>query len=91
MLLMGLAAASAWGGGATCGPPRATARMTSLFEKENPYVEQMVATARQISRRGYGILAADESLVTAGKRLETIGLDNTVENRRAFREVRTMR
>jgi fructose-bisphosphate aldolase class I len=61
--------------------------MTSPFEKENRYVDEMIETARRISRRGFGILAADESVPTAGKRLQTIGLENTPENRRAFREV----
>lgn len=66
---------------------RAACTMTSPFEKENRYVDEMMETARRISRRGFGILAADESVPTAGKRLQTIGLDNTPENRRAFREV----
>jgi len=36
---------------------------------------------------GKGILAADESNKTAGKRLDAIGLENTEENRRAFRDL----
>jgi len=63
--------------------------MTSAFEQQNPYVEQMVAAAKHLSRRGFGLLAADESPPTAGKRLATVGLANTAENRRAFREVCT--
>jgi fructose-bisphosphate aldolase class I len=34
-----------------------------------------------------GILAADESNKTAGKRLEVIGVENTEENRRKYREL----
>ncbi len=37
--------------------------------------------------RGKGILAADESKPTAGKRLESVGMENTDENRRAYRDV----
>eukprot|EP00965_Chrysotila_dentata_P206787 6183742-Pleurochrysis_carterae.AAC.4 len=35
----------------------------------------------------FGILATDESIPTAGKRLASIGVDNELENRRAFREL----
>lgn len=61
--------------------------MLSEFEIQNPYVFEMKATAARISRRGHGILATDESVPTAGKRLSTIGMDNTEESRRAFREL----
>jgi len=60
---------------------------TSEFERFNPYLKEMIATAEQISRRGHGILATDESIPTAGKRLGTVGLPNTEESRRSFREV----
>ncbi len=36
---------------------------------------------------GQGILAADESTGTIGKRFNTIGVDNTEENRRDYREM----
>ena len=61
--------------------------MTSQFEQSNRHVEEMVATAQRISRRGHGILATDESVPTAGKRLETIGMANNEANRRSFREM----
>lgn len=37
--------------------------------------------------KGKGILAIDESLGTIGKRFEAIGLPNTEDNRRAYREL----
>ena len=36
---------------------------------------------------GHGILAMDESNATCGKRLDSIGLENTESNRRAYREL----
>jgi len=38
-------------------------------------------------RPGFGILAADESTGTIGKRFEKIKVENNVENRRAYREL----
>jgi len=38
-------------------------------------------------RPGFGILAADESTGTIGKRFDKIKVENTVENRRAYREL----
>ena len=40
-----------------------------------------------IASKGRGILAMDESNATCGKRLESINVDNTEENRRAYREL----
>ncbi|MBM3505458.1 MAG: fructose-bisphosphate aldolase class I [Alphaproteobacteria bacterium] len=45
------------------------------------------ATARAMVARGKGILAADESTGTIAKRLESIKVANTEENRRAYREL----
>ncbi len=85
------AAAAAFGTGA---PARRAApgsdtgcQMLSVFEQRCPHIEEMTATAKRIARRGFGILATDESVVTAGKRLETVGVKNTAENRRTFREL----
>nr|CCQ42785.1 aldolase homolog A [Leucosolenia complicata] len=44
-------------------------------------------TAEAIVADGKGILAADESTGTMGKRLSQIGLENTDENRRLFRQL----
>lgn len=37
--------------------------------------------------QGKGLLAADESVSTMGKRLQDIGVENTEENRRAYRQL----
>ena len=66
------------------GPP---ITMASRFEMDNRYIKEMCATARQVARPGHGILATDESTPTAGKRLATIGVENTERNRREYREL----
>ncbi len=43
--------------------------------------------ASQLVQKGKGILAADESTGTAGKRLASVGLDNIEENRRRYRKL----
>ena len=43
------------------------------LEKGGQYGEELQQTAKYISRRGFGILASDESNVTTGKRLQSIG------------------
>ncbi len=48
--------------------------------------ETLAATASAIVSRGKGILAADESTPTMGKRLALIGQENTELNRRNFRQ-----
>jgi fructose-bisphosphate aldolase class I len=45
------------------------------------------ATARALVAPGKGILAADESTGTIKKRFDTIGVENTEENRRAYRDL----
>lgn len=65
-------------------------RMTyeaGVFEESNPYADELKTTAAYIAARGKGILASDESNGTTGKRLATIGLDNTENNRRRWREL----
>lgn len=44
-------------------------------------------TAQQMVALGKGLLAADESIQTVNKRFDPIGLENTQENRRAFRDM----
>lgn len=44
-------------------------------------------TADNLVKAGKGILAADESTGTAGKRLASIGMENTEHNRRAMRDL----
>eukprot|EP00892_Ulva_mutabilis_P010655 jgi/Ulvmu1/7962/UM004_0195.1 len=65
---------------------RAQVCRTSKFEAGNPYADELRETARYISTRGKGILASDESNATTGKRLATVDVENTEDNRRAWRE-----
>lgn len=62
--------------------PFTTANGLSLERRE-----ELARNATAIVANGKGILAADESIGTAGKRLSSIGLENTAENRRAYREL----
>jgi hypothetical protein len=63
-------------------PSAAASRTISV-----PFAEELVTTARYISRPGRGILASDESNMTTGKRLASVGVDNTEENRRDWRQL----
>ncbi|KAF1581014.1 UNVERIFIED_CONTAM: Fructose-bisphosphate aldolase 1, partial [Eudyptes robustus] len=47
--------------------------------------EELKKIAAQILTPGKGILAADESTGSIGKRLASINLENTEENRRKYR------
>jgi fructose-bisphosphate aldolase class I len=49
--------------------------------------QELAATAAAMVAKGKGVLANDESMGTIKKRFETIGLENTEENRRAYREL----
>jgi fructose-bisphosphate aldolase class I len=49
--------------------------------------EELERTARALVASGKGILAADESTGTIKKRFDSIGLESTEENRRAYREM----
>lgn len=51
------------------------------------YRKELAETASQITSPGKGILAADESTGTIKKRFDTIGVENTEENRRKYREL----
>jgi len=56
------------------------------MEKQD-FRSELAATAKKICTAGKGILAADESEGTIGKKFVTIGVENTAENRRAYREI----
>jgi fructose-bisphosphate aldolase class I len=58
---------------------------SSLKMALSDYREELAATAAKISGPGKGILAVDESTKTIGKRLESIGVENTEANRLAYR------
>jgi len=47
----------------------------------------LVSTARDMVAEGKGILAADESSGTIKRRLDSINVPSTEENRRAYREL----
>jgi hypothetical protein len=53
----------------------------------NKYVDELMATAKMLATPGKGILASDESTGTIGKRFEQIGVENTHENRIAYRSL----
>src|SRR5689334_10015373 len=50
-------------------------------------LEQLNKTAEAIVAEGKGILAADESDGTIKKRFDSIGVESTEENRRAYRDL----
>lgn len=51
------------------------------------YADELIANATYIGTPGKGILAADESTGTIGKRLSSINVENVESNRRALREL----
>lgn len=51
------------------------------------HASQLIETARALVAPGKGILAADESTPTIGKRFDSIGVESTPETRRAYREM----
>lgn len=48
---------------------------------------ELIQVAKEIAAAGKGILAADESTGTIGSRFTSINVENTLENRRAYREL----
>ena len=50
-------------------------------------IEQLAETAQAMVAAGKGIIAIDESTATIGKRFASVGVENTEENRRAYREM----
>uniref|UniRef100_A0A7N0T8H3 Fructose-bisphosphate aldolase n=1 Tax=Kalanchoe fedtschenkoi TaxID=63787 RepID=A0A7N0T8H3_KALFE len=65
-----------------CAP---AASSSTLSIRAGAYSDELVKTAKTIASPGRGILAMDESNATCGKRLASIGLENTEANRQAFR------
>ena len=64
-----------------------TATVVTAAAATNPFEAELKATAKYIATRGRGILASDESNATTGKRLESVGVENTEDNRRAWRQL----
>lgn len=60
---------------------------SSVVVRATKYDEELIKTAKTIATPGRGILAMDESNATCGKRLDSIGVENTEDNRRAYREL----
>ncbi|KAI9580920.1 hypothetical protein GQX74_013468 [Glossina fuscipes] len=62
--------------------------MTTYFSYPNEALQcELARIANAIVAPGKGILAADESVSTMGKRLKDIGVENTEENRRQYRQL----
>uniref|UniRef100_A0A3Q3QM09 Fructose-bisphosphate aldolase n=1 Tax=Monopterus albus TaxID=43700 RepID=A0A3Q3QM09_MONAL len=62
--------------------------MTHQFPSLSPEQKKELSDiAQKIVAPGKGILAADESTGTMGKRLQKINVENTEENRRCFRDI----
>ncbi|PKA57364.1 Fructose-bisphosphate aldolase, chloroplastic [Apostasia shenzhenica] len=57
----------------------------SFTVRAGSYADELVKTAKTVASPGRGILAMDESNATCGKRLASIGLENTEANRQAYR------
>mmetsp|Transcript_25348 Transcript_25348/g.50498 ORF Transcript_25348/g.50498 Transcript_25348/m.50498 type:complete len:359 (+) Transcript_25348:86-1162(+) len=53
----------------------------------NPFKEELIRVAKEIGTPGKGILAADESTGTIGKRFAGINVENTEANRQAYRNL----
>ena len=49
------------------------------------YADELKKNANAIAQQGKGILAVDESTNTVGKRLSSINVENTEDNRKAYR------
>lgn len=50
-------------------------------------IRDLEQTIHQLAARGKGILAADESSATIGKRFAALGIESTEETRRAYRDM----
>lgn len=62
--------------------------MTTYFNYPSQELQdELKGIAQAIVVPGKGILAADESNGTMGKRLANIGVENTEENRRKYRQI----
>jgi fructose-bisphosphate aldolase class I len=67
-------------------PARGALRVNAILS-QTQYKDELIATANKIATKGKGILAMDESNATCGKRLDSIGMENTEANRLAYREL----
>lgn len=67
--------------------PVAARNQRCVAAKAGKYDEELIKTANSIASAGKGILAMDESNGTCGIRLDSIGVENTEDNRRSYREL----
>ena len=63
-------------------PQRKSTMTTYSSPALEKFADELKDTAAKMTAPGKGLLAADESLGTIGKRLASIGLENVEENRR---------
>ncbi|KAL1489453.1 hypothetical protein ABEB36_014346 [Hypothenemus hampei] len=69
-------------------PEKLSKKMTTHWNYPDPALQdELRKIANAIVAPGKGILAADESVSTMGKRLSDIGVENTEENRRKYRQL----
>jgi len=59
----------------------------TVYNTAGQYKEELIKNAKFIGTPGKGILAADESTGTIGKRFDTIGVENNHDNRQAYRQL----
>lgn len=60
---------------------------SSWYNTSYMNTQELKETISSLMQTGKGILAADESNSTAGKRLASVGVENSEENRRLYREL----
>lgn len=58
-----------------------------MIHASGKFKEELIQTAKEIVAPGKGILAADESTGTIGKRFDGINVENNHDNRQAYREL----
>jgi len=75
---------SEWGASRQVAAPRPVT-VSMVVVRARAYADELVKTAKTVASPGRGILAMDESNATCGKRLASIGLENTEANRQAYR------
>src|SRR5215208_6525677 len=68
------------------GPRSGVSVVRSKGRRSAMDVRKLEETARELVAPGKGILAADESFGTIGKRFEAVGIESSEESRRAYRE-----
>ena len=66
---------------------RRRAGIITAANERRPGMHELEDTAKALVAEGKGILAADESTGTIKKRFDSIGVESTEDNRRAYREL----